>query len=199
MLIGEIAVKVDHDMQTTIPLFAIGDASYGPPLRRRSAPPEKTAVRHTERRLRRNHVLRRGPKTGAGDSAARLRQADRGLRKAPVRASGEGSGCKSKVMRVIHKAVGPMERSVYMSGHRIETAMRYVERRRACRRAQSGRFPRAAQRPRGRGRGVVGEMQFRLPRCARSRAVGSYARLSRDGQQNWLKWIIVKNKTARWH
>jgi succinate dehydrogenase/fumarate reductase flavoprotein subunit len=38
------------------------------------------------------------------------------------------NGVKAKdVVRWVQKAVGPMEQSVYMSAHRIETALRYVE------------------------------------------------------------------------
>jgi len=203
MLIGEQSpVKVDHDMQTTIPgLFAIGDASYCG-----SAAPG--AVPAPPGRNRGSGILNgvfagimcsdAASKTGAGETLPPVcdKQIEDCVKRlyAPLERE---SGCKSKdIMRVIHKAVGPMERSVYMSGHRIETAMRYVEKAKSMLgELKADDFHELLNAHEAEAAVLSAEMQFRAA-AMRKESRGWFIRedYPETDNKNWLKWIIVKNK-----
>ncbi len=203
LLIGEQSpVKVGHDMQTTIPgLFAIGDVSYCG-----SAAPG--AVPAPPGRNRGSGILNAvfagmmcAP--AAADIAGKSdlppvdeKQVETCVERAYAPILRE-NGVKAKdVVRLVQKAVGPMERSVYMSGHRIETALRYVEKaREMLGMLQADDFHELLNCHEAEAAVLSAEMQFRSSQM-RKESRGWFLRedYPETDNENWLKWIIVKNQ-----
>lgn len=203
MLIGEQSpVKVGHDMQTTIPgLFAIGDVSYCG-----SAAPG--AVPAPPGRNRGSGILNAvfagmmcAPVAAeiAGESGlvpVDEKQVEECIEAAyaPLRRE---NGVKAKdVVRLVQKAMGPMERSVYMSGHRIETALRYVEKaKEMLGTLQADDFHELLNCHEAEAAVLSAEMQFRAAQM-RHESRGWFIRedYPETDNDNWLKWIVVKKQ-----
>jgi succinate dehydrogenase/fumarate reductase flavoprotein subunit len=203
MLIGEQSpVKVGHNMMTTIPgLFAVGDVSYcgsaapgavpAPPGRNRGSgilnavfagimcAPGAAETAHN-----------------AGFPAVDEQQIETCAERAyaPIRRE---NGVKAKeVVRLVQKAIGPMEQSVYMSAHRIETALRYVEKAKAMlSQLQAGDFHELLSCHEAEAAVLSAEMQLRASQM-RKESRGWFLRedYHETDNQNWLKWIIVKKQ-----
>jgi succinate dehydrogenase/fumarate reductase flavoprotein subunit len=203
MLIGEQSpVKVGHDMQTTIPgLYAIGDVSYCG-----SAAPG--AVPAPPGRNRGSGILNAvfagiSCAQSAADTAktATLAQLD----EKQVNDSAErvyallhrASGCSAKdVIRFVQKAVGPMEQMVYMSAHRIATALRYVEKaKELAQTMKADDFHELLSCHEAEAMVLSAEMQFRAAQL-RKESRGWFLRedYPETDNENWLKWIIVKKQ-----
>ena len=206
MFIGEQSpVKVDHNMQTTIPgLYAIGDASYcgsaapgavpAPPGRNRgsgilNAVFSGIVCAQSAAENANNSLLPPMDKAQVEDCMARAY--------APLLRE---SGCNAKdVIRYIHKAVGPMERSVYMSDHRIATALRYVEKAKELAGSmKASDFHDLLACHEANAMVLSAEMQFRAA-AMRTESRGWFLRedYPEMDNKNWLKWIIVKKKAIR--
>ena len=103
------------------------------------------------------------------------------------------SGCNAKdVIRYIHKAVGPMERSVYMSDHRIATALRYVEKAKELAGSmKASDFHDLLACHEANAMVLSAEMQFRAA-AMRTESRGWFLRedYPEMDNKNWLKWII---------
>ena len=201
LFIGEQSpVKVGHDMQTTIPgLYAIGDASYCG-----SAAPG--AVPAPPGRNRGSGILNAVfagimCSQSAADNARQNSlppidnaQVEECMARAyaPLRRE---SGCSAKdVIRYVQKAVGPMERSVYMSDHRIETALRYVEKAKELSKTMKAHdFHDLLACHEASAMVLSAEMQFRAA-AMRKESRGWFLRedFPEMDNKNWLKWIIVK-------
>jgi succinate dehydrogenase/fumarate reductase flavoprotein subunit len=171
MLIGEQSpIKVDHDMQTTIPgLYAIGDASYCG-----SAAPG--AVPAPPGRNRGSGILNAvfaGISCAESAASHAKSAAQPEVDKAQVEKSFERvyaplereSGCTCKdVIRKVQAAMCPMEYSVYMHGDRIAEAMKIVQEAKELVPKRWFSLPRCTTAP---------------PICARNPAAGSSARTIR--------------------
>ncbi|NLP38038.1 MAG: FAD-binding protein [Firmicutes bacterium] len=203
MFIGEQSpVKVDHSMQTTIPgLYAIGDASYcgsaapgavpAPPGRNRgsgilNAVFAGIVCAQSAAENANNNSLPPIDKTQVEDCMTRAY--------APLLRE---SGCDAKdVIRYIQKAVGPMERSVYMSDHRIVTALRYVEKAKELAGSmKASDFHDLLACHEANAMVLSAEMQFRAA-AMRTESRGWFLRedYPEMDNKNWLKWIIVKKE-----
>jgi succinate dehydrogenase/fumarate reductase flavoprotein subunit len=203
MLIGEQSpVKVGHDMQTTIPgLYAVGDVSYCG-----SAAPG--AVPAPPGRNRGSGILnavfagmmcaKSAAQTGrqAGLPAVDEKQVEAFVERAYAPMLRE-NGVKAKdVVRLVQKAVGPMEQMVYMSAHRIETAMRYVEKaKELLGQLQADDFHELLNCHEAEAAVLSAEMQFKAAQM-RKESRGWFLRedYPDTDNENWLKWIIVKKQ-----
>lgn len=205
MFIGEQSpVKVGHDMMTTVQgLYAIGDVSYCG-----SAAPG--AVPAPPGRNRGSGILNAvfaGIVCAEGASDTAISKNALPLDEKQIEASIERvysplsreSGCTAKdVIRLVQKAVGPMEQSVYMSAQRIAIALRYVEKAKellgtmkavdfhdllACHEAEA--------------MVLCAEMQFRSSDM-RKESRGWFLRedYTQMDNKNWLKWIVVQCKNG---
>lgn len=203
MLIGEQSpVKVDHHMQTTIPgLYAVGDVSYCG-----SAAPG--AVPAPPGRNRGSGILNA---VFAGIMCAQ--SAADTAQKAGMPALDEAQvkdciarvytplqredGCTAKdVIRYVQKAVGPMEQIVYMSAHRIETALKYVAKaKELVRELKASDFHELLSCHEAEAMVLSAEMQFRAAQL-RKESRGWFLRedYPETDNANWLKWIIVKKQ-----
>ena len=202
MLIGEQSpLKVGHDMQTTIPgLFAIGDVSYCG-----SAAPG--AVPAPPGRNRGSGILNA---VFAGilcaDGAAALGKSDKleAIDEAQVRRSAEriyaplertdGVGAKD-VIREVQRAVGPMENSVFMSGDRIKKALEYVDKAAELSKTlKASDFHDLISCHEAEAIVLSAQMLF-LAAQMRKESRGWFLREDYPDMdnENWLKWIIVKN------
>ena len=203
MLIGEQSpVKVGHDMQTTIAgLFAIGDVSYCG-----SAAPG--AVPAPPGRNRGSGILNAvfagimcADEAARQGSAAAEPVVDEGqIAKAAERVyapleRAEGVGAND-VIREVHKAIGPMENSVFMSAERIKGAMEHVlSARELSKKMKANDFHDLLSCHEAEAMSVCAEMQF-LASDMRKESRGWFLREDYPDMdnKNWLKWIIVKNK-----
>ncbi len=203
MLIGEQSpVKTDHQMQTTIPgLYAVGDVSYCG-----SAAPG--AVPAPPGRNRGSGILNAvfagiicaesaadTAKT-AGMPAVDEAQVEDCITRiyAPLQRE---NGCTAKdVIRYVQKAVGPMEQMVYMSAHRLETALKYVAKAKelACE-LKASDFHELLSCHEAEAMVLSAEMQFRASQL-RKESRGWFLRedYPETDNANWLKWIIVKKQ-----
>jgi succinate dehydrogenase/fumarate reductase flavoprotein subunit len=202
VLIGEQSpLKVDHNMQTTIRgLYGIGDMSYcgstspgavpAPPGRNRGSGILNavfTGILGAEHAVAELDNLELLPVFENDVEASFARTF------APLERE-EGSNAKD-VIRLVQKAVGPMEHSVYMSEPRMEQALKYVEKAKelvpqlkamdfhdllACHEAEA--------------MVLSAEMQFRAA-LMRKESRGWFTRedYPQMDNHNWLKWITVKN------
>jgi succinate dehydrogenase/fumarate reductase flavoprotein subunit len=205
VLIGEQSpLKVDHDMQTTIRgLYAIGDMSYcgstspgavpAPPGRNRGSGILNAVftgilgAEHAAEALANLELL----PVFENDVEASFERTF-----APLNRE-EGPTAKD-VIRLIQKAVGPMEHSVYMSEPRMMQALKYVEEAKklvpllkavdhhdllACHEAEA--------------MVLSAEMQFKAA-MMRKESRGWFTREDYPmmDNQNWLKWITVKNQNG---
>lgn len=203
MLIGEQSpVKVGHDMQTTVAgLYAIGDVSYCG-----SAAPG--AVPAPPGRNRGSGILNAVfagilCATGVAEAAKgpRVPQPDEEQVEAlkvhayaPLHRD-EGYTAK-EVIRLVQMAVGPMEQSVYMSDHRIETALRYVmEAKALVAQLSATDFHGLLSCHEAEAMVLSAEMQFRAAR-QRQESRGWFLRedYPETDNKNWLKWLIVKKQ-----
>jgi succinate dehydrogenase/fumarate reductase flavoprotein subunit len=203
MLIGEQSpVKVGHDMMTTVPgLYAVGDVSYCG-----SAAPG--AVPAPPGRNRGSGILNAVfagmmCAKGAADTAKTAAmpavdetQIDICVTRIYTPLLKE-SGCDAKdVIRLVQMAVGPMEQSVYMSAHRIETALRYVEKAKdLIKEMKANDFHELLSCHEAEAMVLSAEMQFRAAQM-RHESRGWFLRedYPDTDNENWLKWIIVKNQ-----
>ncbi len=203
LLIGEQSpVKVGHDMQTTIPgLFAIGDVSYCG-----SAAPG--AVPAPPGRNRGSGILNAVfagivCADGAVDAAKSVQEpaVDEGqieANAARIYAPLERKdGCSAKdVIRLIQKAIGPVEQSVYTSAHRIAIALRYVEKAKELASSLKAEdFHDLLSCHEAEAMVLSAEMQFKAADM-RKESRGWFLRedYPEMDNDNWLKWIIVKNE-----
>lgn len=203
MLIGEQSpVKVGHDMQTTVPgLYAIGDVSYcgsaapgavpAPPGRNRgsgilNAVFAGISCAQSAADTAKTGMLAPLDEKQVNDSAERVY--------APLQRT---SGCSAKdVIRIVQKAVGPMEQMVYMSAHRIATALRYVEKAKELMQTlKAGDFHELLSCHEAEAMVLSAEMQFRAAQL-RKESRGWFLRedYPETDNENWLKWIIVKKQ-----
>ena len=203
MLIGEQSpVKTGHDMQTTIPgLYAVGDVNYCG-----SAAPG--AVPAPPGRNRGSGILnavfagmmcaQSAADTAGGTGFPSVDEiqveacAERAY--APMRRE---NGIKAEdVVRLVQKAVGPMEQSVYMSAQRIETALQYVEKaKEQLGMLQADDFHELLNCHEAEAAVLSAEMQF-LAAQMRKESRGWFLRedYPETDNENWLKWIIVKRQ-----
>lgn len=201
LLIGEQSpVKVGHDMMTTIPgLYAVGDVSYCG-----SAAPG--AVPAPPARNRGSGILN-GVFAGimCSQSAADFAKSNT----APTNDEKQiadcmqrvytpllrESGCTAKdVIRLVQSAVGPAERSVYMSGHRIAVGLRIVEKAKELSKTMKANdFHELLSCHEAEAMVLSAEMQFRASDM-RKESRGWFLRedYPQTDNKNWLKWIIVK-------
>jgi len=203
MLIGEQSpVKVGHDMMTTIPgLYAVGDVSYCGSAAPGAvpAPPGRNRGSGILNAVFAGMMCARS----AADTAKTLDMpavdeqqieacAERAY--APMRRE---NGVKAKeVVRLVQKAVGPMEQSVYMSAHRIETGLRYVEKAKVMLgQLQANDFHELLNCHEAEAAVLSAEMQFRASQM-RKESRGWFLREDYPDMdnENWLKWIIVKKQ-----
>ena len=203
LFIGEQSpVKVGHDMMTTIQgLYAIGDVSYcgsaapgavpAPPGRNRGSGLLNAVFAGMVSADSTCDTAKSGTLVPLDEE-----QVDASIRRVYLPLERE-SGCKAKdVIRLIQRAVGPVEQSVYMSAHRIAIALRYVEKAKelaatmkavdfhdllACHEAEA--------------MVLCAEMQFRAADM-RKESRGWFLRedYTQMDNKNWLKWIIVQCK-----
>jgi succinate dehydrogenase/fumarate reductase flavoprotein subunit len=107
------------------------------------------------------------------------------------------NGVKAKdVVRQVQKAVGPMEQMVYMSSHRIDTALRYVEKaKEMLGQLQANDFHELLNCHEAEAAVLSAEMQFRASQM-RKESRGWFLREDYPDMdnENWLKWIIVKKQ-----
>ena len=203
MLIGEQSpVKTGHDMQTTIPgLYAVGDVSYCG-----SAAPG--AVPAPPGRNRGSGILNAvfaglmcapsAVETAHKTDAAPIdeKQVDACAERAYAPMLRE-NGVKAKdIVRLVQKAVGPMEQSVYMSAHRIETALRYVDKaKEQLGTLQADDFHELVNCHEAEAAVLSAEMQFKAA-AQRKESRGWFLRedYPDTDNENWLKWIIVKKQ-----
>jgi succinate dehydrogenase/fumarate reductase flavoprotein subunit len=201
LFIGEQSpVKVGHDMQTTIPgLYAIGDTSYcGSALAGAvPAPPGRNRGSGILNAVFSGMMCAQSAADNASNTS--LPPVDKNQVEecftsafAPL---WRDSGCGAKdVIRYIQKAVGPMERSVYMSDHRIATAMKYVEKAKELSVSMKANdFHELLACHEANAMVLSAEMQFRAAEM-RTESRGWFLRedYPEMDNKNWLKWIIVR-------
>lgn len=203
VIIGEQSpVKVGEDMQTTIPgLYAIGDSSY-------CGSTAPGAVPAPPGRNRGSGILNAvfmgivcGEEATKELGSAELKP----LSKQDVDAFAERiyapldrkDGVDPKeVIRIIQKAVGPMEQSVYMSEYRIKIAQRYVEEaKKLVPLMKASDFHGVLTCHEAEAMVLSAEMQFKAAEM-RKESRGWFTREDYPmmDNENWLKWIIVKNE-----
>lgn len=205
VMIGEQSpVKADHDMQSTIPgLYAIGDVSYCG-----SAAPG--AVPAPPGRNRGSGILNAvfaGIVCSESASSRTVkydvpnldeRQIEQCMERAYAPLLRESGSEAKDVIRLIQKAIGPMEQSVYMSGHRIAVAMRYVEKARGlAKELKADDFHGLISCHEAEAMVLSAEMQFRAAEM-RKESRGWFLRedYPEMDNDNWLKWIIVRNQNG---
>jgi succinate dehydrogenase/fumarate reductase flavoprotein subunit len=203
MLIGEQSpVKVGHDMMTTVPgLYAIGDVSYCG-----SAAPG--AVPAPPGRNRGSGILNAVfagmmCSSGAAQNAksAVLPKLDEVQVEGCIQhmyapLNREAGGDAKDVIRLVQKAVGPMEQSVYMSAHRLETALRYVEKaKELLKTTKADDFHGLISCIEAEAITLSAEMLFKAA-MMRKESRGWFLRedYPDTDNKNWLKWIIVKKQ-----
>lgn len=202
VLIGEQSpVKVDHEMRTTIPgLYAIGDVCY-------CGSTAPGAVPAPPGRNRGSGILNA---VFAGIVCAESVAAQTKDIPVPVVDEAQVTVCAQRayaplfresgsspkdVIRLIQKAIGPMEQSVYMSGHRIKVSMRYVdEAKKLAKDLKADDFHGLLSCHEAEAMVLSAEMQFRGAEM-RTESRGWFLRedYPKMDNDNWLKWIIVKN------
>jgi len=202
LLIGEQSpIKVDHDMQTTIPgLYAIGDASYcgsgapgavpAPPGRNRGSGILNAVFAGISCA---DSVVARGKSVEKPALDSAQVEALRRRAYAPLERE---SGCTAKdVIRKVQEAVGPMENSVYMRGDRIEKALSIVlEAKELVPQMKAVDFHDLIACHEAEAMVLSAEMFFRAA-AMRQESRGWFLRedYPEMDNKNWLKWIIVKN------
>jgi len=202
MLIGEQSpVKVGHDMQTTIPgLFAIGDVSYCGSAAPGAvpAPPGRNRGSGILNAVFAGILCSDGAASIAGSPMPAPIDAEQ-VQKSIERVYAalerkEGVGAKD-VIREVQRAVGPMENSVYMSGERIAKALEHVNKAlEMAKRLKASDFHELLSCHEAEAIALCAEMQFRASEM-RKESRGWFLRedYPEMDNENWLKWIIVKN------
>ena len=203
MLIGEQSpVKTDHSMMTTIPgLYAVGDVNYCG-----SAAPG--AVPAPPGRNRGSGILNAVfagimCSDGAAETAEKAelpaiddKQLDALMERLYAPLSRE-MGVKAKdVVRLVHKAVGPMEQSVYMNKYRMEIALRYIDIAKGLvLKLQADDFHELLNCHEAEAAVLSAEMLFKSA-LIRKESRGWFLRedYPETDNKNWLKWIIVKKQ-----
>ena len=205
LLMGEQSpVKVGHDMQTTIPgLYAIGDVSYCG-----SAAPG--AVPAPPGRNRGSGILNAVfagivCAQGAADTAqpVELPKVDEkqiaALAERVYAPLERVDGCTAKdVIRLVQKAIGPVEQSVYMSAHRITLALHYVEKAKELSKTmKAADFHELLACHEAEAMVLSAEMQFKAA-YMRKESRGWFLRedYPEMDNANWLKWIVVRNEAG---
>jgi succinate dehydrogenase/fumarate reductase flavoprotein subunit len=203
MLIGEQSpVKTDHNMMTTIPgLYAVGDVSYCG-----SAAPG--AVPAPPGRNRGSGILN-AVFAGIMCSASAAETAAKG--EVPAIDNKQLESCAERLyaplyrekgvkakdaVRLVQKAVGPMEQSVYMNGYRMEIALRYVNLAKdLVNKLQADDFHELLNCHEAEAAVLSAEMLFKAA-LMRKESRGWFLRedYPETDNKNWLKWIIVKNQ-----
>jgi succinate dehydrogenase/fumarate reductase flavoprotein subunit len=203
MLIGEQSpVKVGHDMQTTIPgLYAIGDVSYCGSTAPGAvpAPPGRNRGSGILNAVFAGIVCADSASENAKNTtvpAIDEEQVDNCVTNTFAPFARESGTDPKEIIRLIQKAVGPMERSVYMSDHRIETALRYVMKaKELCGNLKANDFHELLSCHEAVAMVLSAEMQFRAADM-RKESRGWFMREDYPDMdnENWLKWIIVKKQ-----
>lgn len=201
LFIGEQSpVKVGHDMMTTIAgLYAVGDVSYcgsampgavpAPPGRNRGSGILNAVFAG---------IVCSESVCNMAESKAPLpideEQVDASIRRV-YRPLNREFGCAAKdIIRLIQKAVGPVEQSVYMSAHRIAIALRYVEKaKELLESVKAGDFHDLIACHEAEAMVLCAEMQFKAADM-RKESRGWFLRedYTQMDNKNWLKWIVVQ-------
>jgi len=201
-LVGEQSpVKVGHDMQTTIPgLYAIGDLSY-------TGSTAPGAVPAPPGRNRGSGILNavfNGLIVAESCSEYIGENGDVEIDEAQVNACKERTYAPllreegipaDEVMDDIREAVGPVEYSVYMSQHRLDIGLRKVEKtKKKVPQLKAKDFHDLCNCHEAEAMVLSAEMQFKAA-SMRKESRGWFLRedYPKMDNENWLKYIIVKN------
>jgi succinate dehydrogenase/fumarate reductase flavoprotein subunit len=189
-------------MMTTVKgLYAIGDVSYCGSAAPGAvpAPPGRNRGSGILNAVFAGMVCAEGAsETAKSDALAPLdeKQVEASIQRVYLPLSRE-SGCTAKdVIRLVQKAVGPAEQSVYMSDHRIKMALRYVEKAKELLSSlKAADFHDLLACHEAEAMVLCAEMQFRASDM-RKESRGWFLRedYSQMDNINWLKWIIVQCK-----
>ena len=201
-LVGEQSpVKVGHDMQTTIPgLYAIGDLSYcgscapgavpAPPGRNRGSGILNAVF---------NGIL---AAESAGKSAPELtlpavnnEQVEALFSRAYAALDRESGVSPAEIIEYIRETVGPVENTVYMSQHRMDTALRKVlKAKEKLNEMKAEDFHDLCSCHEAEAMVLSAEMQYRAA-SMRKESRGWFLRedYPQMDNENWLKYIVVKN------
>ncbi len=203
MFIGEQSpVKVGHDMNTTIPgLYAIGDISYGGSTAPGAvpAPPGRNRGSGILNAVFGGIVCAQSAADTAKASnmpAIEEKQVETCIKRA-YEPLDRDSGCSAKdVIRLVQKAMGSMEQSVYMSEHRIQTALHFVEKaKEMIKTLKAEDFHDLLSCHEAEAMALSAEMHCKAS-LMRKESRGWFLRedYPEMDNKNWLKWIIVKNQ-----
>jgi len=205
LFLGEQSpVKVGHDMQTSISgLFAIGDASYCGSTAPGAvpAPPGRNRGSGILNAVFSGIMCAEGAAKNAKTAAPRVdkSQVEVSLQRtyAPLERK---DGCTAKdVIRIIQSAVGPMEQSVYMRADRIAKALDLVlQAKELAKTMKAVDFHDLLACHEAEAMVLTAEMQFRAAEM-RKESRGWFLRedYPEMDNDNWLKWIIVKNENGQ--
>ena len=201
-LVGEQSpVKVGHDMQTTIPgLYAIGDLSYtgstapgavpAPPGRNRGSGILNAVFNGLIVAESCSDYIEKNSNSAIDDDqvkACKERTYAPLLREVGISAD--------EVMDDVREAIGPVENSVYMSQHRLEIGLRKVEKAKAkVAQLKAADFHDLCNCHEAEAMVLSAEMQFKAA-SMRKESRGWFLRedYPEMDNENWLKYIIVKN------
>ncbi len=202
LFLGEQSpVRVGHDMQTTISgMFAIGDASYcgsaapgavpAPPGRNRGSGILNAVF---------SAIMCSSGAAAAGSAATLPMVSDSQVEESFIRIFAplkRADGCTAKdVIRLIQSAVGPMERSVYMSEQRIAEALDIIADAEAkAKSLKAADYHDLISCHEAEAMVLCAKMQFRAADM-RKESRGWFMREDYPAMdnENWLKWITVRN------
>lgn len=203
LLMGEQSpVKVGHDMQTTIAgLYAIGDVSYCGSAAPGAvpAPPGRNRGSGILNAVFAGIVCAQGAADTAksGDTPTVDERQVEAAAERVYEPLDRADGCTAKdVIRLVQKAIGPVEQSVYMSTHRIAIALRYVEKAKELSKSMKAiDFHDLLACHEAEAMVLSAEMQFKAAEM-RKESRGWFLREDYPEVDNscWLKWIIVKKE-----
>ncbi len=194
-------VKIGHDMQTTVPgLYAIGDLSY-------SGSASPGAVPAPPGRNRGSGILNAvfngliAAESCLEDASVERLSIDEAQLKACMdrtyaplhRETGEDA---HDIIEAIREIVGPVEQSVYMSQHRMDVALRKVEKlKKRVPNMKAEDYHDLCNCHEAEAMVLCAEMQFRAA-SMRKESRGWFLRedYPRMDNENWLKYVIVKNE-----
>ncbi len=201
-LVGEQSpVKVGHDMQTTITgLYAIGDLSYAgsavpgavpaPPGRNRGSG-ILNAVFHG--------ILAAESVCEYSANNAHLdineEKANALIERAFAPLNKDNGVCSYEIQEIVKEAVGPVENTVYMSQHRMDMGLRKINRAKSMLKDMSAKnLHELCNCHEAEAMVLSAEMQFRAA-SLRKESRGWFLRedYPEMDNQNWMKYIIVKN------
>jgi succinate dehydrogenase/fumarate reductase flavoprotein subunit len=201
-LVGEQSpVKVDHDMQTTLPgMFAIGDLSYAgsavagavpaPPGRNRGSGILNAVF---------NGILAAEAAAKLAEKVSLVEVNDEQINACIERASAplnKVEGIRAnEIMEDIREAIGPVEYSVYMSQHRMDIALRKIEKAKLkVPQMKAVDYHDLCNCHEAEAMVLSAEMQIRAA-SLRKESRGWFLRedYPKMDNENWLKYIIVQS------